>query len=212
MARLLRGFYNIARSSENFRPKPATDEPRPCFSSCIFSTMESANKSSTDVASADIVALTQASFNTWMAIYYPLVKVLLQKFVKRYSTTVASPTSLDAVLQRYQMLVHSGALSDDTKQKEIVTKFDSLRNRLSEQQAIPSTSPTNSFLRLLASSLKLNSYEKSVPSTPGIYLYGTVGCGKTMLMDLFYEVAPTKRKEEFIFMSLWVSFTSSCIN
>ena len=29
---------------------------------------------------------------------------------------------------------------------------------------------------------------------PGFYMHGPVGCGKTMLMDLFFDAMPTERK------------------
>ena len=37
-------------------------------------------------------------------------------------------------------------------------------------------------------------YWFSKPFIPGVYLYGHVGTGKTFLMDLFYNLLPTKRK------------------
>jgi len=33
----------------------------------------------------------------------------------------------------------------------------------------------------------------------GIYLYGTPGCGKTYLMDLFYDSLPIEEKERVHF-------------
>ena len=37
--------------------------------------------------------------------------------------------------------------------------------------------------------------KSKVESPNGLYLWGTVGTGKTMLMDLFYECIPTDKKK-----------------
>eukprot|EP00004_Rigifila_ramosa_P022637 TRINITY_DN6209_c0_g1_i1.p1 TRINITY_DN6209_c0_g1~~TRINITY_DN6209_c0_g1_i1.p1 ORF type:complete len:474 (+),score=97.78 TRINITY_DN6209_c0_g1_i1:22-1422(+) len=39
------------------------------------------------------------------------------------------------------------------------------------------------------------------PGPQGLYMYGGVGCGKTMLMDMFYRTAPTTKKKRVHFHS-----------
>src|SRR6202453_2306361 len=36
--------------------------------------------------------------------------------------------------------------------------------------------------------------ERALPPIKGLYIYGDVGRGKTMLMDLFFEASPVERK------------------
>ena len=53
----------------------------------------------------------------------------------------------------------------------------------------------------------VNSNSSSSGDTPrSIYMYGGVGCGKTMLMDLFYHSAPTQKKLRIHFNSFMVHF------
>ena len=40
---------------------------------------------------------------------------------------------------------------------------------------------------------------KQGPAPKGLYMYGGVGCGKTMVMDLFFDLAPLKRKRRVHF-------------
>ena len=44
-------------------------------------------------------------------------------------------------------------------------------------------------------------FAKRQPTQPvkGLYIWGEVGRGKTMIMDLFFEVVPVKRKARFHF-------------
>jgi len=53
----------------------------------------------------------------------------------------------------------------------------------------------------LSTSSKVNKDEakKFTNSPKGLYLYGGVGCGKTMLMDLFYDACPISHKKRIHF-------------
>jgi len=86
--------------------------------------------------------------------------------------------------QRYETLVAGGEISRDTAQSEAVRKLDRLNERLAEKRLAAKSSPLG---WLFAS-------RQSADPVKGLYVYGEVGRGKTMLMDAFFAVAVTRRK------------------
>ncbi|KAF8897798.1 AFG1-like ATPase-domain-containing protein [Infundibulicybe gibba] len=95
-------------------------------------------------------------------------------------------------LSRYEHLVESGALRGDDHQTRIIQKLQDLHDRLNEYDPphIPDPTQSNSLIA------RLFTRELPIPNAPpetapkGLYLYGDVGTGKTMLMDLFYQTLP----------------------
>ena len=89
------------------------------------------------------------------------------------------------VSDRYDALIATGALDDDPVQRKAAGVLDLLNAELAE-------------LRLARKSSALGwlfaQRKASGPPTRGLYLWGGVGRGKTMLMDLFFDVATIKRK------------------
>jgi len=84
--------------------------------------------------------------------------------------------------------VKYGELSSDQHQQEVVEKFQRLYNKLGPGGYKPSEE--SSFVESLRSvSPRIAGlWSSSPPKIPkGVYLWGTVGGGKTMLMDLFYD-------------------------
>ncbi|CDK24728.1 unnamed protein product [Kuraishia capsulata CBS 1993] len=105
-------------------------------------------------------------------------------------------------LNRYNDLVHQGRLRDDSYQRTILASLEGLHSHLVkytppkvEVPDINSLKPAGGFSKMLGGLFAKKSHaptkeeEASVPH--GIYLYGDVGCGKTMLMDLFYDTVPS---------------------
>ncbi len=91
-----------------------------------------------------------------------------------------------SLITEYQRRVASGALNDDPNQSDALVLLDLLLQSLTDYRP--------SKLGYLKSFFAGN---RRVPK--GVYLYGGVGRGKSMLMDLFFELAPTKAKRRVHF-------------
>ena len=92
-----------------------------------------------------------------------------------------------SVSDQYKALVADREIERDLAQEAIVAKLDSLLDRLAGQQL---ASKPSMLGRLFSRRNKMS------PETivPGVYVYGEVGRGKTMLMDLFFAACPVKNK------------------
>ncbi len=90
----------------------------------------------------------------------------------------------------YDRLVAGGKIERDAAQTELVDRLDVLSDQLAD-----------AMLAVKGSSLGwLFGRSRPKPaSIRGLYIYGSVGRGKTMLMDLFFERAPVKAKRRVHF-------------
>lgn len=91
---------------------------------------------------------------------------------------------MSGLLSRYNELVAAGELRADAEQAAAAARLDQLQTQLERL-------PSNGFLGKLMG---------RKPATPhGIYMWGGVGRGKSMLMDLFHETLaiPEKRRVHF---------------
>lgn len=121
--------------------------------------------------------------------------------------------SVNTPLQEYDAQVEKGNLRDDPYQRKIITSLSILNENLVTYQPPVVETPTISDLKpkvgiskiflSFFSNKKTNGSSLAIPeehAIKGIYLYGDVGCGKTMLMDLFYSTVPphlTKKRYHF---------------
>ncbi|CTQ54575.1 AFG1-like ATPase [Roseibium album] len=96
-----------------------------------------------------------------------------------------------ALSARYDALIASGEISEDPVQRDVVRKLDLLNTRLGETRL---ASKKSSLGWLFA-----NKKNQLWASVQGLYIWGGVGRGKTMLMDLFFEVTVIRRKRRVHF-------------
>ncbi|GAB3450967.1 cell division protein ZapE [Insolitispirillum peregrinum] len=95
-------------------------------------------------------------------------------------------------LTLYRAKVQRGELKPDPAQQLAAEKFESLYHALRTYQ--PATGPTGWKARF---GLARRVEEPTPPQ--GLYIYGDVGRGKSMLMDLFFSTAPVKAKRRIHF-------------
>ena len=86
---------------------------------------------------------------------------------------------------RYQALVAAGKIEADPAQAELVRAMTALERRLSEHRLAQKSSSLGWLF---------GKRDKERPLLKGLYVYGEVGRGKTMLMDLFFNSVAVRRK------------------
>lgn len=93
------------------------------------------------------------------------------------------------VLDLYYDLVASGSLERDPAQEEALTRLDELARRLHDYKLPGKPNPLR----------RLFGPRHRHPDIRGLYIWGAVGRGKTMIMDLFFEAVPVARKRRVHF-------------
>jgi cell division protein ZapE len=103
--------------------------------------------------------------------------------------TGADSAPAGPVAARYAALVSSGAIERDSAQVRLVRALDDLAQVLERRKRAKKGS---------ALGWLFGRRDDGEGPPKGLYIWGSVGRGKTMLMDLFYEAAPgTKRRVHF---------------
>lgn len=95
----------------------------------------------------------------------------------------------DDILSRYQELIKTSAIEADFAQEEVLMKL----HRLAHDLEINVLSSTSGLLKKIL-------FSKS-QKVQGMYIWGGVGRGKSMLMDLFFESSSLTKKRRVHFHS-----------
>ena len=104
-------------------------------------------------------------------------------------------------LAEYDARVQSGRLRDDAHQRTLIQALQDLHDTLMDYKAPKVVHPTIDSLQpkrrrsffgsMFGGGGGANNESRVSPGLPkGLYMYGDVGSGKTMLMDLFYDTLP----------------------
>ncbi len=93
----------------------------------------------------------------------------------------------EILLQKYRRLLAQGNIAPDNAQELAVEKLQLLANRLAHYTPPQRTDFFSFFTKRRG----------EVPK--GLYIFGAVGRGKTMLMDLFFQTVPVEKKRRVHF-------------
>lgn len=97
--------------------------------------------------------------------------------------------TLPKIADTYAEGVQAGRIEPDAAQLALLERFDDLIDRLARPPARPSVAPL----------ARLFGRKREPEPVRGLYVWGSVGRGKTMLMDMFFDAAPVaaKRRAHF---------------
>ena len=104
-------------------------------------------------------------------------------------TLAAPPPVIEGPLAAYRAKRAQGLLAPDPAQLLAAEKLQSLHNAL----ARPGNGGHIGWRE------RLGLARRSEPATQGLYIFGSVGTGKSMLMDLFFATAPVAKKRRVHF-------------
>lgn len=111
---------------------------------------------------------------------------LCNQCIKLYSVRAQEKTSNEGPWSHYSQKVLDGTLIKDDHQEKVVQQLQK-----AYEDVVAFQRP---ILQAQSSNRLFNFFKKSEPqkiiAPNGLYIFGSVGGGKTMLMDLFYETVP----------------------
>ncbi|XP_056619741.1 lactation elevated protein 1 homolog B [Triplophysa dalaica] len=102
------------------------------------------------------------------------------------------------VLSRYDSLVCSASLREDAQQRTALYQLEKLNRVMTDYNNIPMYLPPPKDCNLQSQFTPHEEIPKPQPPC-GHYIYGDVGTGKTMLLDLFYSCVKNRRKKRVHF-------------
>jgi cell division protein ZapE len=112
------------------------------------------------------------------------------------SDALVSSSLEDGPLSRYRALQSTGALAHDAAQELAAEKLQSLWKALKNYQPSEKAGGWRERLGLAR--------RREADAPQGLYIFGPVGRGKSMLMDLFFATAPIERKRRVHFHAFMI--------
>ncbi|EGF83349.1 hypothetical protein BATDEDRAFT_1820, partial [Batrachochytrium dendrobatidis JAM81] len=102
-------------------------------------------------------------------------------------------------IELYTHLVEAGKLREDAHQRQSVAKLEELYRRIEhyDPPKLPLPEKVKQHIKELFD--QKQTVSRAIRGPNGLYIYGDVGTGKTMLMDLFYQTVPTPLKNRVHF-------------
>ncbi|RCH77900.1 hypothetical protein CU098_001392, partial [Rhizopus stolonifer] len=98
-------------------------------------------------------------------------------------------------IQRYDEITKTGGpVKADPGQRQVIEKLDQVWHQLQGYTPPPYQSPSHSWTRWFGTK-----YQAQHHGPKSLYIYGNVGTGKTMVMDLFFDSLPIRRKRRVHF-------------
>src|SRR5215471_11000771 len=85
----------------------------------------------------------------------------------------------------YAARVAAGEIEGDPAQRAVIDRLARINDRLATRQLAHKSSHLGWLF---------GTRERSETELKGLYIWGEVGRGKTMLMDIFFEACPVQRK------------------
>lgn len=106
-----------------------------------------------------------------------------------------APSTLPSVAERYRRLAAAGAIVPSPAQEKVVAALDRLVADIADLRLASKGSPLGWLFARRRGPRE---------TVKGLYIHGSVGAGKTMLMDLFFECVTARRKRRAHFNDFMV--------
>lgn len=148
-------------------------------------------------------------------------------FSRNYSST-SQQTGVGNLVALYESKVKEGKLRLDKCQENTIYRLDGLSKAMTEYEQAYKASGSDGrtkrantsadkskgrsmwgFLQDTVSMFQTEEKGEPLNAPEGFYMYGDVGSGKTMLMDLFLEATPLQYKQRVHFNSFMIDFHRS---
>ena len=96
-----------------------------------------------------------------------------------------------SLLNMYNKLISSDKIEKNKSQEKLISFLEALKKRLEKSVKLKQTKTRKMFSKFFST--------KSVEEKTGVYIYGGVGIGKSMLMDLFFNLLDIQGKKRIHF-------------